>query len=105
MNLSFLAMMSDFDDIFDNIKTGQIIAIVFSSIIFVAVAITIIVSIVKTVKKSKSIEDVIISKIKLTPDKDSDQYIVCDYCGTSNEKGKPTCSACGASLNRSKKQK
>lgn len=89
-------------------STGLIIGIVFGLIVVAAIVISIVFAVRHAKRISKvghAIEDVIIDKLKNTQNKINNPagYIICEYCGSANEKTNKSCSNCGAGLNHSKK--
>lgn len=86
-----------------------IIPIIIISIIAIVVIAVIITTVVKTIKGSKKIgelKDVIVDKIKDSIDGEDkkEELVVCEYCGTENDKNNKKCTSCGAKLNHNKKQ-
>lgn len=86
-----------------------IIAIVIISIIAIVVIAVIITAVVKTIKGSKKIgelKDVIVDKIKdsIVGEDKKEEFIVCEYCGTENDKNNKKCTSCGAKLNHNNKK-
>lgn len=100
-------MLNDFDDFF-NFSHMALLPIIIFCIIFIvilSVIITIIVKAVKNSKETKKIEDTIIEKIKDMPNKENDDIVICEYCGSANDIKNKSCTNCGAKLNYTKKSR
>lgn len=86
---------------------GMFIVPIIIGVIFLIIFIVVTVLTIKKIKSNKHInelKDALFTRVKKTivgKDEKSD-FVVCEYCGSQNDKKSAKCTSCGASLRRDK---
>ena len=86
---------------------GMFILIIIFGVFFLMIFIVVTVLTIKKIKSNKHInelKDALFTRVKKTivgKDEKSD-FVVCEYCGSHNDKKSIKCTSCGASLKRDK---
>ena len=86
---------------------GMFIVPIIFGVIFLIIFIVVTVLTIKKMKSNKHInelKDALFTRVKKTivgKDEKSD-FVVCEYCGSQNDKKSAKCTSCGASLRRDK---
>lgn len=86
---------------------GMFIVPIIIGVIFFIVFIVITVLAIKKIRSNKHInelKDAIFTRVKKTivGKEEKSDFVVCEYCGSQNDKKSTKCTSCGASLRRDK---